>query len=94
MKMPTLVGIFIFINREIFMPNLVGISIFISKESFMLSRVEHEKSFITSGPGSSLSTNRITGCYRMYKWRAKYWSIICACLKGRFRSARACLLDV
>ena len=33
MKMPTIVGIFIYISREI----------------FMLSRVEHEKSFITSG---------------------------------------------
>ena len=34
MKMPTIVGIFIFISREI----------------FMLSWIEHEKSFITSGP--------------------------------------------
>ena len=34
MKMPTIVGIFIFINRE----------------NFMLSSVEHEKSFITLGP--------------------------------------------
>ena len=34
MKMPTVVGIFILISREI----------------FMLSWVEHEKSFITSGP--------------------------------------------
>ena len=32
------------------MPTLVGIFIFISRENFMLSGVEHEKSFITSGP--------------------------------------------
>ena len=31
------------------MPTFVGIFIFISKENFMLSWVEHEKSFITSG---------------------------------------------
>ena len=37
MKMQTLIGIFIFISREI----------------FMLSSVEHEKSFITSGPDLS-----------------------------------------
>ena len=36
MKMPTIVGIFIFISRETF---------------FMLNRVEQEKSFIKSGPG-------------------------------------------
>ena len=33
---------------------IVGIYIFISRENFMLSRDEHEKSFITSGPGKSL----------------------------------------
>ena len=32
------------------MPTIVGIFIFIGRENFMLSRVEHEKSFITSGP--------------------------------------------
>ena len=32
------------------MPTIVGIFIFISKENFMLSWVEHEKSFITLGP--------------------------------------------
>ena len=31
--------------------NFVGISICISKENFMLNWVEHQKSFITSGPG-------------------------------------------
>ena len=33
------------------MPTVVGIFLFISREIFMLSRVAHEKSFITSGPG-------------------------------------------
>ena len=32
------------------MPTVVGILIFISKINFMLSRVEHEKGFMTSGP--------------------------------------------
>ena len=32
------------------MPTIVGIFIFISIENFMLSWIEHEKSFITSGP--------------------------------------------
>ena len=42
MKIPLL------INMK--MPTIVGIFIFISREFFVLSRVEHEKSFITSGP--------------------------------------------
>ena len=33
------------------MPTVVGIFIFISRENFMLSCVEHEKGFLTSGPG-------------------------------------------
>ena len=33
------------------MPTIVGILTFIGRKNFMLSRVEHEKSFITSGPG-------------------------------------------
>ena len=33
------------------MPTIVGILTFMSRKNFMLKRVEHEKSFITSGPG-------------------------------------------
>ena len=33
------------------MPTIAGILTFMSRKNFMLSRVEHEKSFITSGPG-------------------------------------------
>ena len=33
------------------MPMIVGILTFMSRINFVLSRVEHEKSFITSGPG-------------------------------------------
>ena len=33
------------------MPRIVGILTFMSRKNFVLSRVEHEKSFITSGPG-------------------------------------------
>ena len=36
------------------MPTIVGLFIFNSRENFMLSLVEHEKSFITSGPDSAL----------------------------------------
>ena len=32
------------------MPTIVGILTFMSGENFMLNWVEHEKSFITSGP--------------------------------------------
>ena len=35
------------------MPTIVGIFIFISRENFMHSCVEHEKSFITSRPNQS-----------------------------------------
>ena len=37
------------------MPAIVGIFIFISRENFMLSWVEHVKCFITSGPGQYIS---------------------------------------
>ena len=33
------------------MSTIVGILTFMSRKNFMLSEVEHEKSFITSGPG-------------------------------------------
>ena len=33
------------------MPTIVGIFIFISRENSMLSRAEYEKGFITSEPG-------------------------------------------
>ena len=38
------------------MPTVVGIFIFITRENFMLSSVEHEKSFITSGPGKKVES--------------------------------------
>ena len=41
---------FMFINVK--MPTIVGILTFMSRKNFMLNSVEHEKSFITSGPGS------------------------------------------
>ena len=37
-------------SGELKMPTIVGIFIFISRENFMLSLVEHEKSFITLRP--------------------------------------------
>ena len=40
---------FMLINVK--MPTIVGILIFMSRKNFMLCLVEHEKSFITLGPG-------------------------------------------
>ena len=39
-----------FLLINVIMPTIVGILTFISGENFMLNCVEHEKSFITSGP--------------------------------------------
>ena len=41
---------FLLINVK--MPTTGGILTFMSRKIFMLNRAEHEKSFITSGPGS------------------------------------------
>ena len=47
------------------MPTIVGIFIFISRENLMLSGVEHEKSFITLGPGDMLKCcDRMTNSKR------------------------------
>ena len=45
--------LFMFINVK--MPTIVGILTFMSRKNFMLNSVEHEKSFITSGPGPGCS---------------------------------------
>ena len=39
------------------MPTVVGILTFMSRKKFMLNLVEHEKSFITSGPGDAFRSN-------------------------------------
>ena len=39
------------------MPTIVGILTFMSRKNFMLSRVEHEKTFINSGPGFQTTIN-------------------------------------
>ena len=36
--------------KHVKMPAILGILTFMSRKNFMLSRVEHEKSFISSGP--------------------------------------------
>ena len=43
---------FLLINVK--MPTIVGILTIINRENFMLSRAEHEKCFITSGPGPEI----------------------------------------
>ena len=40
---------------DVKMPTIVGILIFMSRKNFMLSCIKHEKSFITSGPGVIMS---------------------------------------
>ena len=76
MKMPTIVGIFIFISREIFkfsllinmkMPTLVGIFIFISREIFMPSYVKHE---------------RICNCLIVI-WHLLAWQISCSAVEHK-----------
>ena len=42
---------FVFMLINVKMPTIVGILTFMSRINFMLSRVEHENSFITLGPG-------------------------------------------
>ena len=39
-------------------PTINGILTFMSRKNFMLSSAEHEKSFITSGPGFACSCNK------------------------------------
>ena len=39
------------------MPTIVGIYMFISRENFMVSQVEHENSFVTSGSGRIFKGN-------------------------------------
>ena len=39
------------------LPTIVGILIFMSRIDFVLSGVEYEKSFITSGPDKKISIN-------------------------------------
>ena len=51
-----LVSVFILLIN-VKMPTTIGILTFMSGINFMLSSAEHEKSFITSGPGSSVSNS-------------------------------------
>ena len=61
MKMPTIVGIFIFISREISYSAMfskkefaiISNLRFISRTNFLLSLVEHEKKFYSLGAGST-----------------------------------------
>ena len=54
------------------MPTFVRILIFMSRKNFMLSSVEHEKSFITLGPGF-LS---LYHTYLLIRWGVPYNSAI------------------
>ena len=47
-------------------PSISAISLFMSNLDFMLSRVEHEKSFITLGPGAMAVTTNVFATMR--KW--------------------------
>ena len=50
----------------------VGIFIFISRENFMLSWVEHEKSFITSGPGRMDRNLIVPTTHASFQQKKKY----------------------
>ena len=70
MKMPTNIGIFIFISLENSTAKLskktaelVSNLLFVSRETFMLSWVEHEKGSITLGPGSAVFTQTLMSQY-------------------------------
>ena len=57
------------------MPAIVGSFIFISREIFMLSWVEHEKQkHITSGPGLSLQNILNTYLEILYFWLEMFWN--------------------
>ena len=43
--------------KNVKLPITIGILTYMSRINFILSKVEHEKSFITSGPGLSLINN-------------------------------------
>ena len=61
---------FLLINIK--MPTIVGILIFISRKNFMLNWVECEKCFITSGPGHRFFQRKptsVTSCLLSYKQR-------------------------
>ena len=78
-KMPTIVGILTFMSDKIqHLRGLkqetslfVGILVFMSGWNFVLSWVEHEKSFITSGPG-----------HVWYEVAHKFGLIVMRCLPG------------
>ena len=55
------------------MPTIVGIFISFSRENFMLSRVEHENSFITSGPDILENQALLFGAYAVLQqhWHMK-----------------------
>ena len=61
MKMPTIVGIFIFISREIFVLSY-GKKEFTIVSNFRFSWVEHEKSFLTSEPEHTVYNQVILHC--------------------------------
>ena len=50
----------VFLVINIKMPTIVGILIFISRKNFMLSLVEYEKSFMTSEPDCQQDSRQIS----------------------------------
>ena len=63
---------FLFINVK--MPTVVGILTFMSRKNFMLNGVEHEKSFITSGPDLALFGNHILAP-KLVSERRTVWAV-------------------
>ena len=74
------------------MPTIVGISTFMSTINFMLSLVEHEKSFITSRPGSLEMWCHQSPHLRHQKGVVS-WSRDFDCLLGHYQSCLGNVCD-
>ena len=62
--------------RHIKMPTIVGILTFMSRKNFMLNCVEHEKSFITSGPAFDISNTDISKYLLISKTIFRYYFLL------------------
>ena len=70
---------FLFLNVK--MPTIVGILTFMSTKNFMLNSVEHEKSFITSRPGTD---SEASVCLLLFNYQtADDKIIVCKFLKKK-----------
>ena len=55
------------------MPTIVGILTFMGRKNFMLNSLEHEKSFITSGPGKQIGS--LKSCFPFIEMKKKQGAV-------------------